>query len=550
MAPVTQAIHYLNAVPLAGLMLVVAAGFMVGRISGWGMSLGPAGGTMGIAILLGAAGLSFSQLYSASDPRITVGAFGFALFIYSVGFEAGPRFVDSLLGGKGWHFPFIGAVVTVVAMILAMGCGWLLGLGASATAGLLAGALTSASTYAAAVEVAGDQTTLAVAFALTFPAGLVLMVVMAQFLPRLMGDDLAAGTATLEETELGGEHHSPKLQRAFAVEHGAVIGKPLSELDLIRRTGCIVTRLHHGGRVTVPDRDTCLARGDHLMARGTFEQLERFEQLVGPEVYDEDLRKRLPSPRAIQLTRTASAGKTLRELELFRQHRCLVTNVQRQDEDIEPSADLTLERGDVVLVSGQRDDVRAVARLLGRFERSSYETDIAIYAGGILLGLLLGQVHLLWLGFDFQLGSAAGLLFAGVLLGRFRRIGPFSAHVPIAARQLVRDLGILLFIAETGVAAGGSSLAGIRGLVWETLACSLLVTVVPVTVALLVGRYLLSMRPVDVWGSICGGMTSSSALAAVRAAADSSEPAVSYAASFAVASVLATLAGQVVILLM
>ncbi len=545
----TDTIQTLNAIPLAGLMLVVAAGFLLGRLGWRGMSLGPAGGTMGVAILLGIAGLSFRQLYSTSDPRITVGAFGFALFIYSVGFEAGPRFFDSLRGGKGWHFPFIGAVVNVLAVLLALFCGRLFGLGASATAGLLAGALTSAPTYAAAVEFADDPATLAVAFAITFPAGLVGMLVMAQFLPRLMGDDLAAGATTVEEAEAG-ERLSPKLQRAFAVEVDAVIGKPLSELDLVQRTGCIITRVHRGARVAVPDRDTCLALGDHVMARGRFEQLRRFEQLVGPEVYDEDLRKRLPSPRAIQLTRAGAVGKTLRELELFRQHRCLVTGVQRQDQDIEPSADLMLERGDVVLVSGQRDDVRAVARLLGRFERSSYETDIAIYAGGILLGLLLGQLHFGWLGFDLKLGSAGGLLFTGVLLGRFRRIGPFSAHVPIAARQLVRDLGILLFIAETGVTAGGSSLAGIHGLVWQTLVCGLLVTVVPVLGALAVGRYLLTMRPVDAWGSICGGMTSSSALTAIRAAADSSEPTVSYAASYAVASVLATLAGQIVVLLM
>ncbi len=543
-------IETLNAIPLAGLMLVVTLGFLLGRLDWQGMSLGPAGGTMGVAIALGAAGLSFSQLYSTSDPRITVGAFGFALFIYSVGFEAGPRFIDSLRGGKGWHFPFIGTVVCVLAVVLALACGRLFGLGASATAGLLAGALTSAPTYAAAVEVAADRTTLAVAFAITFPVGLLGMVLMAQFLPRLMGDDLAAGTATREEAEPGAESHSPELMRAFAVEREAVIGKPLIELDLIRRTGCIITRHQRRGRVEVPDRHTRLARGDRVMARGRFEQLARFEELLGPEVYDDDLRRRMPSPRAIQLSRSAAAGKTLRELELFRRHRCLVTRIRRQEEEIAPSADLTLERGDVVLVAGQRDDVRAVARLLGRFERSSYETDIAIYAGGILLGLLLGRLHLGWLGIDLRLGYAGGLLFTGVLLGRFPRIGPFSAHVPIAARQLVRDLGILLFIAETGVTAGGSSLAGIRGLVAETLACGLAVTVVPVAGAVLIGRYLLAMRPVDAWGSVCGGMTSSSALAAIRGAADSSEPSVSYAASYAVASVLATLAGQIVVLLM
>ena len=42
-------------------------------------------------------------------------------------------------------------------------------------------------------------------------------------------------------------------------------------------------------------------------------------------------------------------------------------------------------------------------------------------------------------------------------------------------------------------------------------------------------------------------MTSSSALVAVKRAADSREPALSYAASYAVASVLAAIAGQVIV---
>jgi len=68
--------------------------------------------------------------------------------------------------------------------------------------------------------------------------------------------------------------------------------------------------------------------------------------------------------------------------------------------------------------------------------------------------------------------------------------------------------------------------------------------------ALFVGRVLLKMRPADVWGAICGGMTSAAALLALRRAADSNEPAVAYATSYAVASVLATIAGPLVLYLL
>ena len=64
------------------------------------------------------------------------------------------------------------------------------------------------------------------------------------------------------------------------------------------------------------------------------------------------------------------------------------------------------------------------------------------------------------------------------------------------------------------------------------------------------GRFVLKLRPADAWGSVCGGMTSSAALAAVKRASDSNEPAVSYAAAFALASVLVTVSGQVVVRLM
>ena len=45
----TETLHYLNAIPLAGLMLIVTLGYSLGRLEWRGITLGPAGGTMGIA---------------------------------------------------------------------------------------------------------------------------------------------------------------------------------------------------------------------------------------------------------------------------------------------------------------------------------------------------------------------------------------------------------------------------------------------------------------------------------------------------------------------
>lgn len=541
MAPL---IDFLNASPLAGFMLVVALGFTAGRIEWRGLALGPAGGTLMVALAFGAAGLDFEQLYSQQRPRITLGIFGFALFVYSVGFEAGPRFFTSLREKSAWRFPFLALVVNVLAVAAAWAAARLLTLDESIAAGLLAGALTSAPTFAAALEVCADPAALSLSFALTFPVGLVGLVWLTQALPRLMRDDLSQG-ASLDEDDEDGVR--PVLRRAFLVQTAGAADRTLAELDLVKQTGCYITQLHRGQRVWVPDGATTLRAGDHVMARGRLEQLHALEACIGPEVYDEELRRRLPSPRAIVVTDGEVIGRPLAELTLFRRHRTLVTEVQRQGVALEPKAELTLARDDVVLVVGQADDLRHVARELGHFERSSRETDIAIYAGGILIGLLIGQLSVQIGGLNLSPGYAVGLLLTGVLLGRFRRIGPWSAHVPPSARQLVRDLGILLFVAETGVAAGSSPLASLGGREPELLLAAAFVTLLPVAATISIARFWLRMRPVEAWGSVAGGMTSTSALSALRQAADSSEPAVSFTSAYALGSVLATLAGRILI---
>ena len=185
-----DAIDFLNQNPFACLMLVVAAGYLLGVPRWRGMSLGPAGGTLFVALFLGHFGLRLGGLYGEPKPAVTVGTFGFALFIYSVGFEAGAGFFATLRSTRGWRMVTVGVAVNVVAVLVAVVCGFWLELDASTTAGVLAGALTSAATLAAVSEVCPDPAALSVAFGLTFPFGLVGLVFLVQTLPRLMGNDL------------------------------------------------------------------------------------------------------------------------------------------------------------------------------------------------------------------------------------------------------------------------------------------------------------------------------------------------------------------------
>lgn len=552
MIPHVQPIlEYINGLPIGALMLTVTLGYLLGRLKWRGMSLGPAGGTLFVALALGALGL---ELNTGNDSGISIGMFGFALFIYSIGFEAGPGFFSGIRGGHGLRHISVGITVAVFSVALAIGAGYLFDFDASTTAGVLSGALTSASTYAAASEEAADNAHLAIAFALTYPFGLVGLVFMIQLIPRLAKTDLESegdNAADNSGRTLILRRGSPELTRAFRVEQPDVCDKPLKELHLTRRTGCFITRIHHKDNVLPAHAESILTKGDHILVTGRLDELQVFEGLVGPEVYDSELRHKMPPARRIQVLNRGVAGKTLKELNVLGRAHCIIMRIERAGQIIEPGADVTLQHGDTIEVVGKRANVRSIAKEFGRFEPSTTVTNIAVYAAGILAGVLLGGIHFSPFGMDLSLDHAGGLLLAGLLLGRLRNVRFLSANVPAPARQLVRDLGILLFLSETGVASGHALMDGAVDLnVPMVLVSGAVVTIVPVILALLASHYVWKLKPLESWGSVCGGMTSSAALTAVKRASDSNEPAISYAAAFAVASVLVTVAGQFVIRVM
>ena len=53
-----------------------------------------------------------------------------------------------------------------------------------------------------------------------------------------------------------------------------------------------------------------------------------------------------------------------------------------------------------------------------------------------------------------KLGAAGGAFLVSLVLGHFGRIGPFRLYVPAAARNLSRELGLMLFLGGAGANAG------------------------------------------------------------------------------------------------
>jgi len=138
----TRLIETLRAQPVLTLFLILGTGYLIGNIRIGSFSLGPVAGVLFAGLFLG-----------HFDFRMSAGAqaVGFALFIFSVGYQAGPRFFD-VLRTDGLKYFSLAVVIAATGFTVAVIAAKLLDLAPGTAAGLLSGGLTSSPTLAAAQE--------------------------------------------------------------------------------------------------------------------------------------------------------------------------------------------------------------------------------------------------------------------------------------------------------------------------------------------------------------------------------------------------------------
>ena len=105
------------------------------------------------------------------------------------------------------------------------------------------------------------------------------------------------------------------------------------------------------------------------------------------------------------------------------------------------------------------------------------------------------------------------------------------------ANQLLRQLGLLLFLAEVGTSAGVNLVQTFMDSGLTLFGVGFAITLLPMIVALLVGYYGFRINILDLMGTITGGMTSTPGLAAADSMTDSNIPSVAYATVYPIAMV-------------
>jgi putative transport protein len=209
-----------------------------------------------------------------------------------------------------------------------------------------------------------------------------------------------------------------------------------------------------------------------------------------------------------------------------------------------------LEPGDVVELLGPQVAVERLARLVGYPLRPTVSSSLSIIALGIFLGGVIGAPYLLIGSFKLTLSGTVGVLLFGVAMGLLTSTRPMLPRLPDAAVELMRDIGLAVFVASVGMMAGPVFIQAVRELGLIIFLLGVVVTLLPQFVALFVGHYILRMNPILLLGALAGAQTYTGALAALQEKSGSSVAVLGYTVPYAVSNILLTASGGVVVALL
>ena len=552
-------LHFLSQNPVVPLFLILGLGLLFGKIKIGGVQLG---GVTGVLFV----GLAFGH-YGFELPASTLNL-GFILFIFCVGVQAGPQFVGAFKK-DGIKYVALAVISALTATTVALVLTGLFSFPIGMNAGALAGALTSTPTLVAAQDAvaAGLKSTAGVpaeqvlgnissAYAITYVFGLAGLIIFISVVPKLFRLDVPAEAQAYESE--GGAVIGMSYEKAMRLAENPSIRAYRIEKDLLLNEEAAdrpytlpgeVQRVKRGNEVFTPDHGFEYDLGDIISVVGTGEVHEFVLENIGPEVFDLDVLDRATESRNIMVSRKDVAGKTLADMQFVSKYQCTPTKVSRSGISMPRRPDLQLRVGDIIAVTGPRSKLDALEEAMGSSESDLHQTDLLSFAFGIAVGVVIGTLSVTVGGIKIGLGTAGGSLLAGLGFGILNTKKPTIARLPSAARNVLMELGLLLFMSGIAVSAGAGIVETLKTVGMTLGLCGIAITLSPVIVLFVVGRYGFKMNAAILLGAITGAMTSTPALNQVTKVAKSSVPTLGYVGAYAFANVLLAIAGTVIMLL-
>lgn len=552
--------------PYILLFLVVGLAVAVGRLSWKGYGLGMVAAAIIVGCGVSALAATWGVTLKLDD--FTKSLF-YYLFMYGVGLRVGPSFLNSL-NRDAIGYTILGVVSCLIGGAIVVVGANLFDLPQGAAGGMLAGSQTMSAAIGSAEQAVTSgavalrpgttqedvSAMIALSYGITYIWGTVGIVLIVKYLPRWWGFDArklakeyeqAHGVANAEDTGLVG-YRAADL-RAYRLENGAVAGLTVHEFrqnyPMYR-----VANVRRGGANLGADPAIVLTLGDTVALGGRLADMTDHMGLIGPETGDPKALNVPLDQGQILVTNRHFLNRRLGDFattDLAGQIQ--LSSIERGGHPVPIGTETQLKRHDLISVIGLKGAIEQAASLLGRLARPSSSTDLLTLSAGMILGFLIGLVQFPAFGSSVGLGNAGGLLLSGIIVSAAVSRLAYFGNTPNAARNILEDMGLVVFVAIVGVNAGGALVTQLSGstaiyiFLVGFVACS-----VPPFIVWMLGLYVFRIHPVLLMGATAGARSHSGPAREAAAEAQSSVPWLGFPVGYAVSGVLLTVGGYFVML--
>ena len=537
---------------------VIAAGIFLGKLKVFGVSLGVTF-VLFAGIVAGHFGFTgnLSVLNFMQD-------FGLILFVYFIGLQVGPGFFEAFKkGGIVLNCLAVGIVLlNIVTMLLLyfLFCDTTNPHSLPMMVGVLCGAVTNTPGLGAATEAlsqvfpGADVPQIASGYACAYPLGVIGIIGASIALRYLCKVSLEKEEARIEAERAENPHVKPH-KMTLRVSNAALDSKNLKEVRDFLGREFVCSRALHEGHVSIPSRKTVLFLGDIVRIVCAEEDAAAIEAFIGPEVEDIDWEEQ-DSPmvsKSILVTQPSMNGKTFGEMHFSSVYGVNVTRISRFGMNLFADRNLRIQVGDKIMAVGPEDAVDRLANFMGNSIKRLDHPNLATIFIGILLGIVFGSLPFAIPGIPtpVKLGLAGGPLIVAILIGKFGYKLRLVTYVSNSASLMVREIGLVLFLASVGIKAGGNFVQTViegDGLMYVWM--GFLITVIPILIIGMIARYRYQVNYFTLMGLIAGSNTDPPALAFASQISGSDAPSVGYSTVYPLVMFLRILTAQVIILLL
>lgn len=535
--------------------IVIAVGVYLWKIKIGGISIG-------VTFVL-FAGIAAGHIGFTAPTNILsfLQEFGLILFVFMIGLQVGPGFLESFRKG-GITLNLLSTVMVVLNVIVMFACYYIFfdtsdPKNLPMMVGTLYGAVTNTPGLGAANETLysifdkGEVPQIASGYACAYPLGVLGIIGATIAIKYIFGIKLEKEEEELAKEEEDNDDVKPHFMD-LEVTNLYLEGKTLAQVHNFLNRDFVCSRILHDGHVSIPNGSTIFHIGDKLFVVCAENDAEAIIAFIGPTINVDWKKQDEPMvSKRILVTRSSINGKTLGQMHFSSAYGVNVTRVTRQGMDLFAVPSLSLQVGDRIMVVGPEDAVNRVAAVMGNSIKRLDAPNIATIFVGVFIGILFGSIPVAIPGIPvpIKLGIAGGPLIIAILIGRYGYKVHLVTYTTTSANMMLREIGLMLFLASVGIKAGDGFLETvIQGDGVKYVYTGFLITIIPILIIGIIARKKYKFNYFTIMGMIAGTYTDPPALAYANSICSKEAPSIGYSTVYPLSMFLRIFTAQIIVL--